>query len=71
MPFIKFSTTSFFLGTRYARINTYVQTGTDNTVDLELRYLTISSILFKEFYSYKKDRYAERFFKIFEENLLQ
>ncbi len=49
-------------GTRYARMNIYVQSGTDNSTEVELRYLTVTSASLKNFQNYRNDRYAEKFF---------
>ena len=55
--------TSLFFGTRYARINAYIRTQSDHSTEVEIRYLTISSMSFKNFYNYRKDKLIERMFK--------
>lgn len=42
-----------FLGTRYARMNVYLTSSGDKATDLEIRYLTVNSILFGSFNNYK------------------
>ncbi len=54
--------TAFIFGTRYARMNIYVQSGADNSTEVELRYLTVTSASLKNFQNYRNDRYAEKFF---------
>ncbi|HBR14706.1 MAG TPA: hypothetical protein DD723_04065 [Candidatus Omnitrophica bacterium] len=61
--------TSLFFATRYARINAYVLSGGNQTTELELRYITVTSVLFKKFYSYKKDRFVEHLLKTIEKKL--
>jgi len=60
-----------FLGTRYARINVYVQSTDDVTTDVEIRYMTANSVGFKTFYNYKHDKSVERLFQSIEKNLTQ
>lgn len=51
-----------FVGTRYARMNIYLQSTAENTTEIELRYLTITSVSLKNFQNYRNDRFAEKFF---------
>ena len=60
--------TPFFLGSRYARLNIYLRGG-EKVAEVEIRYLTISSLTFKTFRSYKNDAATERIFKKIEEKL--
>lgn len=55
--------TKFFLGTRYARMNIYVREKEKNTVDVEIRYVTITSLPFKSFSDYKHDATVARIMK--------
>lgn len=50
------------LGTRYARMNVYLQSTPDNTTEIELRYLTVTSVSLKNFQNYRNDGYAQKFF---------
>ena len=53
------------LGTRYARMNIYLQSSPsgDNSTDVELRYLTVTSVSLKNFYNYRNDGYARKLFE--------
>ena len=53
---------AFIFGTRYPRMNIYVQSGTDGSTEVELRYLTVTSASLKNFQNYRNDRYAGKFF---------
>jgi hypothetical protein len=54
--------TALIFGTRYARMNIYVQSAADNSTEVELRYLRVTSASLKNFQNYRNDRYAEKFF---------
>ena len=54
--------TALIFGTRYARMNIYLQSAADNSTEVELRYLTVTSASLKNFQNYRNDRYAEKFF---------
>ena len=60
---------SFFLGSRFGRVNAYIHEVADNETEVEIRYLTVTSIMFKEFYGYKNDRAVKNIFVKIEENL--
>lgn len=60
---------SFFVGSRYIRVNAYVHGIANNETEVEIRYLTVTSIMFKEFYGYKNDRAVEHIFSKIEKNL--
>ena len=53
---------ALIVGTRYARMNIYVQSAADNSTEVELRYLTVTSVSLKNFQNYRNDRYAGKFF---------
>ena len=67
--FTKIRETSLFVGSRYARINVYLRAAANNETEVEIRYLTVTSAMFKSFNSYKNDRAVERIFKHIEEGL--
>lgn len=69
--FTEIRQTPLFLGTRYARINAYLRAVTDHTTEVELRYLTITSVPFKSFYNYRKDHFIKRVFQEIERRLGQ
>ena len=48
--------TAFFVGTRYARINAYIRTVDSSSTEVEIRYLTETSMPVKTFKNYKNDR---------------
>jgi len=58
-----------FFGTRYGRINVFLRETADNAVEVEVRYVTVTAILFKNFYQYKHDVAAKRILKNIEEQL--
>lgn len=58
--FTEIRQTSLFLGSRYARMNIYLSAGPDNTTDVEVRYLTVTSVPFKSFYNYRNDRFVQK-----------
>ena len=55
--------TSFFLGSRFAKMNVYVRSGDENVSEVEIRVITVNSIGFKKFTSYKKDSAIKRIFE--------
>jgi len=59
----------FFVGSRYARVNVYLQITADKATEVEIRYVTVTSMLFKSFYDYKNKKAVNRIFKRIEENL--
>jgi len=61
--------TSLFIGSRYARLNAYLRETANNETEVELRYLTVTSVPFKSFNMYKNDGAVERIFKHIEEEL--
>ena len=42
-----------FLGTRHARVNVFLTSTDQQTTNMEIRYLTVNSILFGQFENYK------------------
>ncbi|VAX37557.1 hypothetical protein MNBD_UNCLBAC01-1947 [hydrothermal vent metagenome] len=58
-----------FVGTRYAKLNIYIRTGSGNVSEVEIRYLSVNSTLVKNFYNYKHDKSAERLFLYIESAL--
>ena len=45
--FTQIRDTSFFVGSRHARLNAYLHAAGTNETELEIRYLTVTSVLFK------------------------
>ena len=60
---------SFFLGSKYTRLNLYLKVNPDKAVEVEIRYLKVTSVLFKNIYNYKSDRFVDRIFKRIAEEL--
>ncbi|MCK5012351.1 MAG: hypothetical protein KAS66_00880 [Candidatus Omnitrophica bacterium] len=60
---------SFFVGSRYARINAYLNETANNETAVEIRYLNVTLVMFKSFYRYKNDHAVEHIFSKIEENL--
>ena len=48
--------TPFIFGTRYGRVNAYIRTIDEKSTEVEMRYVTVTSIPFKNFNSYRNDR---------------
>jgi hypothetical protein len=53
--------TSLFIGTRYGKMNIYVFSK-KNISEVEIRYLTVTSIAFKSFRDFRDDAAAERIY---------
>jgi len=60
--------TALLIGSRYAKMNIFLNS-TDGVSEIELRYVTVTSLPFKNFVSYKNDSAAERFFGRFDQVL--
>jgi hypothetical protein len=67
--FTEIRQTSFFVGSRYARLNAYLRATADHETEVEIRYLTVTSVPFKRFHHYKNDRAIERIFRHIEGKL--
>jgi hypothetical protein len=68
--FTKIRQTSFFVATRYSRLNVYIQTAEENNAtEVEVRFLTVTSFTFKNFKDYKHDKAVERIYKHMDEKL--
>lgn len=67
--FTEIRQTSLFVASRYARINAYVAATADNETEVEIRYLTVTSMPFKRFDGYRNDRAVKRIFKHMEKTL--
>lgn len=59
----------FFVGSRYARLNVFLQITADKATEVEIRYIKVTSLLFKTFNNYKNDRLMDHLFKRIEKNL--
>lgn len=69
--FTKVRQFSFFLGTRYTRLNVFLRAINTNETEAEIRYLRATSIAFKNFYRYRNDRFVQQIFTDIEEKLDQ
>lgn len=58
------------LGFKNQRINVYIRTLADASVEVEVRYLKATSIPFKTFYSYRQDKSAQNFLNWVEKKLM-
>lgn len=61
--------TAFFVGSRYARVNVYIRSSNADYTEIEVRYVTVSSMFFKNFYKYRNDAEVNRIFRHIEEKL--
>ena len=59
----------FFVGSKYSRLNVFLQITADKAIEVEIRYIKVTSLLFKTFSNYKNDRLTDRLFKHIEKNL--
>ena len=59
----------FFIGSKYARINIYLRETATNETEVEIRYVKVTSMMFKSFYGYKSDRMVDRIFQDIEARL--
>jgi hypothetical protein len=60
--FTEIRESSWILFSRYSQLNCYVRT-TDAATEVELRYTNILALPFKNFQSYRNDRYIEKVFQ--------
>jgi len=60
---------SFFVGSRYAKLNVFLQVTADKATEVEIRYLRVTSLPFKTLNNYKNDRLTNRLFKRIEKEL--
>ena len=66
--FTEIKHTPLFLGTRYAKMNLLLKAQPETT-QVEIRYVTVTSIPFKTFESYKNDKAVNKIFQRLEEDL--
>ena len=67
--FTKVRQISFFLGSRYARMNAYVHEIANNETEVEIRYLVVTSTMFRSFNGYKSDSTVKPILSRIEKNL--
>lgn len=67
--FTNVRTGAYIFGTRYHRVNVYLREITTQTTSLEVRYMTVSSIPFRTFYNYRKDKAAGKLISVIEQGL--
>ena len=61
--------TALILGSRYARVNIFLKTISENSTEVEIRYFSVTTIPFKSFQSFKKDKIVNKLFTKIESNL--
>lgn len=59
----------FFIGSKYARINVYLRETAANETEVEIRYVKVTSLMFKSLYGYRNDRIVDRIFQDIEAGL--
>ena len=64
----KIRQTPLFIGTRYAKMNIYLRS-IDNLTEVEIRFLTVTSLPFKNIKNYHNDGAAQRVFNCIDELL--
>lgn len=60
--FFEIRQTPMFFGTRYGKLNVIVR-GIQDKTEIEIRYVTVTSIPFKSFQTYKNDATVQRIFE--------
>jgi len=60
---------SFFVGSKYTRLNIFLLITADKATEVEIRFIKVTSIPFKTFTKFKNDRLMDRLFKRIEKNL--
>ena len=60
--------TPFFLGSRYAKLNVIVR-GIQDKTEIEIRYVTVTSIPFRNIQSFKNDAAVRRIFEHIQKHL--
>ncbi|MCK5214968.1 MAG: hypothetical protein KAR05_06410 [Candidatus Omnitrophica bacterium] len=60
--------TPLFIGTRYAKMNIFLRSK-KKISEFEIRYVTVTSLLFKNFTSYRNDSAAERMFEYLDKTI--
>jgi hypothetical protein len=59
----------FFIGSGYSRMNVFLREKSSNETEIEIRYVKVTSMMFKCFYGYRNDSMIDRIFKGLEERL--
>ncbi|MCA9407080.1 MAG: hypothetical protein H6755_04840 [Candidatus Omnitrophica bacterium] len=59
----------FILGKKYSRVNVYLRAGKNNTAEVELRYIRMTSVPFKIFEKFENDRFAKKLFSLIDKKL--
>jgi len=65
----KYSTSNYFVSSQNIVLNAYVRSNLDATTDVELRYLNVSTISYKNFFKFRNDDLIEKIYTKIEENL--
>ncbi len=60
---------SFLIGSGFARINVYLRETATNETDVEIRYVNVTTAMFKSFYGYRNDQMIDRILKDIEATL--
>jgi len=58
-----------FIASRYARLNVYVTSEGDDSTEVEIRYVGVKSLIFKNFYDFTHEDIVERVLRRIENNL--
>ena len=69
LMFTEIRQTNFFVGSKYTRLNAFLRPLPDGAIEVEIRYLGISSILFKKSYQYRNDRAVNRIMAAIEQKI--
>jgi len=67
--FTEYREAFFIFGSRNSVINAYLRSGPDGAVDVQLRFLRVSTMPYKSFYKYRNDKLIEKLINQIEKNL--
>ncbi|HNV24018.1 MAG TPA: hypothetical protein PLH56_05225 [Candidatus Omnitrophota bacterium] len=68
--FSKVRQSGFFVGSQYARVNVFLRGYKKEWTEIEIRYVSIFSIVFQRFTKYRQDRLVQKVFTQMQKNLM-
>jgi len=69
LMFTEIRQTSFFIGSKYTRLNAFLRVLPDGATEVEMRYLGVSNIVFRKSYDYRNDKAMRRILDKIEEKV--
>jgi len=67
--FTEYNKSNFFVHSKNTVINAYIRENKSGSCDVELRYLSVTTHFFKEFFTYRNDKLINKIYKSIEEKL--